>query len=192
MLTSSTHKTFAGPQGGLLLANDAALYERIAPAIYPALVTNHHLHRLPALWAVCEEWRSFGQAHARAIVANARALGAAMDAVGLPMVGKERVYTDTHTLLIRQSDAKAAAARLESAGILVTPVGLPPALGGTCLRLGVQEITRNGMTEADAPRLAALIAHGLATTPETAADIASEAATLARGWDTCRFTWSNH
>ncbi len=188
LITSSTHKTFAGPQGGLLLTNDADLYEQVAPAIYPALVTNHHLHRLPALWAVCKEWERFGQAHAAAIVANARALGAALDAAGLPVLGKPQGYTTTHTLLIAAPDAKAAAQRLEAAGILMTPVGLPPELGGACLRLGVQEVTRRGMQPEDAPRMAALIAEALQdrTPPEA---IAEAVATLVRTWTQWRFTW---
>ena len=185
-ITSSTHKTFAGPQGGLFLTNDAALYERVAPAIYPALVTNHHLQRLPALWAVCEEWRLFGREHAAAIVENAKALGAALSAENLTMVGERQGYTTTHTLLIARPDAKNDAARLEQANILVTPVGLPKEVGGACLRLGVQEVTRRGMTTADAPSVASLIAAALKGVP--AQEVAERVLKLVVPWNRWRFT----
>ena len=188
LLTSSTHKTFAGPQGGLLLTNDAGLYAQVAPAIYPALVTNHHLHRLPALWAVCEEWRAFGPDHAQAVVANARAMAAALHDRGLNVVGQARGFTETHTVLIATPAAPLAAARLEAAGILLTPVKLPPALGGACLRLGVQEVTRRGMTPDDGGQVADLIAAALAETSPTRA-LADEAADLAGRWTAFRFTW---
>ena len=189
VITSSTHKTFAGPQGGLILTNDAVLYEKIAPTIYPALVTNHHLHRLPALWAVCEEWREFGQEQAKTVVENARLLGAALTQVGFDMVGKEHNYTDTHTLLVREPNAKSVALQLEAANILVTPVGLPASLGGACLRIGVQEITRRGMVPKDAAQIAALLARGRAAPIEQAQEIVPEVANLVRSWNTYRFTW---
>jgi glycine hydroxymethyltransferase len=190
VITSSTHKTFAGPQGGLLLTNDHALYNKIAPAIYPALVTNHHLHRIPATWAVCEEWKAFGRDHAAAVVANARALGAALHNKGLNVVGTKEGYTSTHTILVADSHAKANAAKLEKVGILTTPVGLPSSLGGACLRLGVQEITRRGMTPHDATEIAALICDVL-TGAESEEHLTNRVAALGGKWTEFRFTWSS-
>lgn len=187
VVTSSTHKTFAGPQGGVVMTDDAGLFERIATAVYPAMVTNHHLHRLPAVAAAAREWQAFGHEHAAAVVAGARALAAALAAAGLPVVGRDRGFTATHTVLIADDDAPAAAARLEAAGILVTPVGLPPPLGRGCLRLGVQEITRRGYRPEQAPTLARLIAAALGSAGP--ARLAGEAATLAAGWQEWRFTW---
>jgi glycine hydroxymethyltransferase len=188
VITSSTHKTFAGPQGGVLLTNDAALFERIGPAIYPAIVTNHHLHRLPALAAVAAEWQAFGRDHAAAVVANARALAAALAAENLPVVGADLGYTATHTVLLATPEAPAVGERLEAAHILVTPVGLPADLGGGCLRLGVQEITRRGFTAADAPAAARVIAaawHGA----RPVAALTDEVAALVARWRDWRFTW---
>jgi len=45
----STHKTLPGPQGGLIIGNEIALMDAIGTAVYPAIVTNHHLMRSPAL-----------------------------------------------------------------------------------------------------------------------------------------------
>lgn len=188
VITSSTHKTFAGPQGGILLTDDDALFERISPAIYPAIVTNHHLHRLPALAAVAAEWREFGSEHAAAVVANARALAAALAAENLPVIGADRGFTATHTVLIASPEAAAVGDRLEAADILATPVGLPAELGGGCLRFGVQEITRRGFTAAEAPAVARLIAAAWRG-ERPPADISAEVAALVARWQEWRFTW---
>ena len=188
IITSSTHKTFAGPQGGVILTDDSELFERIGPAIYPAIVTNHHLHRLPALAAVAAEWKAFGHDHAAAVVTNARALAAALDAEKLPVIGADLGYTSTHTVLIGSAEAPAMGKRLEDADILVTPVGLPDELGGGCLRLGVQEITRRGFTPEQAPAVAKLIAaawHG----DRPADQISSDVAALVAQWKDWKYTW---
>ncbi len=188
VITSSTHKTFAGPQGGVLLTDDTALFNRIGPAIYPAIVTNHHLHRLPALVAVAAEWTAFGREHAAAVVAHARALATALAAEGLPVVGAAQGYTSTHTVLVASPEAPAVADRLEAADILATPVGLPAELGGGCLRFGVQEITRRGFRAEDAPAVARLIA-AVWRGEQPAAVIALQTAGLTARWQDWRFTW---
>lgn len=188
VITSSTHKTLAGPQGGILLTNDDALFARLSPAIYPALVTNHHLQRLPALLAVAAEWQAFGREHAATVVANARALATALGAERLPVIGADLGGTATHTVLLASPTAATMGDRLEAAGILTTPVGLPAELGGGCLRLGVQEITRRGFTAAEAPAVARLIAsawHG----ERPAGAIAAAVADLVARWQAWRFTW---
>lgn len=188
VITSSTHKTFAGPQGGVLLADDTALFNRIAPAIYPAIVTNHHLHRLPALAAVAAEWREFGREHAATVVANARALATALAAESLPVIGAAHGYTATHTVLLASPDAALVGDRLEAADILATPVGLPAELGGGCLRFGVQEITRRGFTAAQAPAVARLIAAAWRG-ERPAAEISAHVGALVAPWREWRFTW---
>ena len=188
IITSSTHKTFAGPQGGVILTDDSELFGRIGPAIYPAIVTNHHLHRLPALAAVAAEWKAFGHDHAAAVVTNARALAAALDAEKLPVIGANLGYTATHTVLISSAEAPAMGKRLEDADILVTPVGLPDELGGGCLRLGVQEITRRGLTPEQAPTVAKLIAAAWRGDRPTD-QISSEVAALVATWQDWKYTW---
>lgn len=188
VITSSTHKTFAGPQGGVLLTDNTALFERIGPAIYPAIVTNHHLHRLPALAVAAAEWTDFGREHATAVVDNARALATALAAENLSVVGAANGYTATHTVLIASPEAPAVAKRLEAADILTSAVGLPAELEGGCLRIGVQEITRRGFTVDQAPAVARLIAAAWKD-ERPAAEIAADVADLVRSWKDWRFTW---
>ena len=158
VIISSTHKTLAGPQGGMVLTNDRLIAERIGPAIAPLLESNHHLSRLPALAATFLEWNEFGTEHATAIVKNAKALGQALADRGLALVGSDLGYTESHTLIPMVSQfgpAKALADQLEACHIITG------AVGADRLRIGVQEVTRRGMDEVDAPLVADCIVDAL-------------------------------
>jgi len=63
VMFGSTHKSFPGPEGGMVLTNDQTIYEKIGNTISNALVTSHHLYRLPALGAAMLEMKQFGTAY---------------------------------------------------------------------------------------------------------------------------------
>ncbi len=164
VIISSTHKTLAGPQGGMVLTNDTAIAEKVAIGVYPLLMSNHHLNRLPALAGTFIEWQEFGAAQADAIIANAKALGQALTERGVPMLGADLGFTESHTLIAivdRFGDGGTLATHLETCHIIVGAAGLDPAVGTAGLRIGVQEVTRLGMTPADAPDIAACIVDAL-------------------------------
>jgi glycine hydroxymethyltransferase len=164
VVVTSTHKTLAGPQGGMILTNDKSIAERIGSAIAPLLIANHHLGRLPALAATFLEWLTFGDAQATAIIDNAKALGKALEERGLRLVGAALGYTESHTLLPivdEFGEGKALAGQLEACHIIVGSADIPAELGTHGLRIGVQEVTRYGMTPADAPEIADCIFNAL-------------------------------
>ena len=164
LLITSTHKTLAGPQGGMILTNDASIAERMATATAPLIVANHHLARIPALAATFLEWKACGSAYADAIVENAKALARALEERVVPVVGAEYGYTESHTLLPvvdAFGEAKAVADRLEVCGIIVGGTGVPEEYGTHGLRIGVQEVTRFGMTPDDAGPVADCIVDGM-------------------------------
>jgi glycine hydroxymethyltransferase len=45
LMAGSTHKTFPGPQGGIILCKEE-LKDEIDDAVFPGVVSNHHLHHL--------------------------------------------------------------------------------------------------------------------------------------------------
>lgn len=49
IITASTHKTFPGPQGGIILWKDEKYSKHINSSVFPGLVSNHHLQRIPEL-----------------------------------------------------------------------------------------------------------------------------------------------
>lgn len=165
LVWASTHKSFPGPPGGLVMSRSEEFVERVTPAIYPGLVTNHNPGRMPALGVAATEMIAFGEAYADAIVANARRLAAEIDVRGIPVVARERGYTASHTVLLRVSDfgsARVVGERLEQAGIVTTATRLPSALGDAGIRLGLQELTRRGAVPDEMPAIAEFIADVIA------------------------------
>ena len=86
-VTSSTHKTFPGPQGGLVFGNirqDGEMTSRmeravkkIQHAIFPLSTSNTHPRRFPALGVAALEMKIFGKALASQTVRNAQTAGKA-------------------------------------------------------------------------------------------------------------------
>ncbi len=164
VLTSSTHKTFPGPQGGLIATNDEALYKKVSKTVFPCFVSNHHLHRLPATAITALEMKYFGEAYADQIVRNAKRLAEALHAAGFKVLAEHLGFTRSHQVVldVRNLGGGARAAELlEQANIIVNknllPYDPPTAIKDPSgLRLGVQEMTRFGMRESDMEYIAEL------------------------------------
>ena len=189
VIISSTHKTLAGPQGGMVLTNDDSIAERVARGVYPLLMSNHHLNRLPALAGTFIEWMECGAAQADAIITNAKALGEALSERGVPMLGADLGFTESHTLILivdGYGEGGALATHLEACHIITGAAGLAPEVGTSGLRIGVQEVTRWGMTPSDAPDIADCIVSALSGgRPEV---LKPEVAKIARRFDKIQFT----
>ena len=162
IMTASTHKTFPGPQGGLIATDDKDLYKRVSKTIFPWFVSNHHLHRIPALAVTAVEMALYGREYAEQIVKNARALAEALAAEGFHVLGEHLGYTRSHQVLVdvrRHGGGAKAAALLEQANIIVNknllPWDPPEAVKDPSgLRIGVQEVTRLGMRESEMKEIA--------------------------------------
>ena len=168
-VTASTHKTFPGPQRGVIVADlneeDEKKYWPAADrGVFPGSSSNHHLNTLPALLVAIREMRQHGAAYASQIVANARALGKALDDEGIPVEARDFGYTASHQIAVNVSGhggGVPVAQRLEANDIIVNYNLLPfdkDARAPSGLRIGVQEMTRYGMKEPEMGELAALIA----------------------------------
>jgi glycine hydroxymethyltransferase len=155
-LLGSTHKTLPGPQKGVVLTNKRHVYEKIAEALYPSIIDNHHHHECAGLAIALAEMRAFGEAYARQVVKNAKELGAALARQGFDVIGEHKGFTRSHQILIKTGKlAPAKAAKLlEQAGIFSNRMELAQASG---LRFGVSEGTRMGMLEADMTDVADLV-----------------------------------
>ncbi len=160
--TSSTHKTFPGPQGGLIFTNDRALYKAISKTVFPWFVSNHHLHRLPALAVTAIEMIKFGEAYASQVIRNAVAFAEALSAEGFKIPTEHLGFTKSHAFVVdvRELGGGAKVAKLlEDANIILNknllPWDPPEAVKNPSgLRIGVQEMTRFGMKEDDFRELA--------------------------------------
>ncbi|MGQ0797787.1 MAG: serine hydroxymethyltransferase [Methanobacteriota archaeon] len=169
VVSASTHKSFPGPQGGLLLANRTDVHDRALAGIMWRIEDNAHWHRIAATAQVLLEMRTFGEAYAKQVVANARSLARQLDARGFPVRFAAHGYTSSHQIAYDRSALKERwgltphgfADRLERNNLIVDAVG----------RLGTAEATRMGATAADMERIAGLIvraAEGEDVRPEVA------------------------
>ena len=176
LMTMSTYKSLGGPAGGLIVTNDAQIAERLDAIAFPGMTANFDASKSAALALTLLDWRDYGTAYARAMVDLAQALARELGALGLPVHAADRGATQSHQFAIAAAafgGGHAAAKTLRRAGFLACGIGLPIAeVAGDMngLRIGTPELVRRGVTPADAPALAALIAEGLrSNAPETVA-----------------------
>jgi len=160
VVTGSTHKTFFGPQGGIILCKS-----RHAKAIDNAawqLVNNHHVHRVAGLSVALAEFLAFGQEYAAQIIKNAQRLAEDLYNIGVDVLGSKMGFTRSHEVIFRapNKNGDAAAKRLEDANIITTKTPLPmDKTEEECsgVRLGTQEITRLGMKEGEMAKIAEFV-----------------------------------
>jgi len=149
VLFGSTHKTFFGPQGGIILA-DKEHGKILKEKIFPAFVDNAHWNRVAALTLALAEMEKFGSAYAEQVIRNAQALAKALDDFGFPVVASSLGYTKSHQVILDYGGYKQGrkvAERLAKANIIAD-----------CgVRLGTCEVTRRGMKEAEMEQIAELI-----------------------------------
>ncbi|MEM2908341.1 MAG: serine hydroxymethyltransferase [Candidatus Hadarchaeales archaeon] len=166
VVTCSTHKTLPGPQHGMILCKKE-LAELINKAVFPGIVSNHHLHAVAALAIALAEMLEFGKDYAAQIVKNARALGQALYERGFDVLCPDLGFTASHTLVVditKYGDGGTLEQRLERANIILNRNLLPWDIregrhyknpGG--IRLGTSEVTRLGMKEGEMGEIAEFI-----------------------------------
>ena len=176
LMTMSTYKSLGGPAGGLIVTRDARVAERLETIAFPGMTANFDAAKSAALALTLLDWRDHGRAYAQAMVDLAQALARDLAALGLPVYAADKGATQSHQFAIAAAGfggGQAAAKTLRRAGFLTCGIGLPlPEVAGDMngLRIGTPELVRRGVTPADAPALAELIAEGLrSNAPETVA-----------------------
>ncbi len=160
----STHKSFPGPQGGIILAKGE--YEnKINNAVFPGVVSNHHLHHLAGLGIATAEMMEFGQDYAKQIVKNAQALAQALHEEGFNVMCEDQGFTKSHQVAMNVADVKNAsilAKELEANNIILNKNLIPGddvnnSDNPSGIRIGTQEVTRLGMKEQQMKDIAHLI-----------------------------------
>ena len=155
VMTGSSHKTFTGPQGGLVLSNssDEKFHRKLNNSIFPGTCSSYHLHHVAGKAVALAEFEEFGTDYAKNIVANAKSLATALAAEGFDVLAEDRGYTASHQVLTRHGEIDSGAGRkaaelLEKSGIITNMNMLPgdtKAMQPSGLRLCVPELTRVGM-----------------------------------------------
>jgi len=148
-LFGSTHKTFFGPQGGIILA-DKERGEILKEKVYPAFVDNAHWNRIAALTLALAEMKKFGKAYAKQVIGNSQTLAKALYDYGFPVICKHLGFTQSHQVILDYGDndqSRVVAEKLQRANIISDCI----------IRLGTCEVTRRGMKEKEMLKIAELI-----------------------------------
>ncbi|RLI36706.1 serine hydroxymethyltransferase [Candidatus Bathyarchaeota archaeon] len=161
-VTSSTHKTFPGPQGGVILAEPRDERMRrgirgVQYAVFPLSTSNTHLGRLPALGITALEMKVFGRDLARQTVRNAQAAGQYLYENGLKVLGEAKGFTMSHQLAVdvrEYGGGREIAEKLEAANIILNKNILPyddqrNREDPSGIRIGFQDVTRRGFRRGD-------------------------------------------
>lgn len=161
VVTTTTHKTLAGPRGGLILSNAGEdLYKKLNSAVFPGGQGGPLMHVIAAKAVAFKEALEpeFKEYQAR-VVANAKAMVAEFIARGYNIVSGS---TENHLFLVDLIDkditGKEADAALGAANITVNKNSVPndprSPFVTSGIRVGSPSITRRGFTEEDAKNLA--------------------------------------
>ncbi|MBN2824642.1 MAG: serine hydroxymethyltransferase [Campylobacterales bacterium] len=154
VVTSTTHKTLAGPRGGIILTNDEDIAKKVNSAIFPGLQGGPLVHVIAAKavgfkYNLSDKWK----AYAKQVKANAKVLADVLIKRGYDVVSGG---TDNHLILVSFLDkdfsGKDADAALGRAGITVNKNTVPGETRSpfvtSGVRIGSPALTSRGMKEA--------------------------------------------
>jgi glycine hydroxymethyltransferase len=165
-VTSTTHKTLRGPRGGLILCQERHA-KSLNSSVFPGNQGGPLMHVIAAKAvafkeALAPEFRDYQ----RQIVANAKALAAAMARRGFRIVSGG---TDNHLFLVdinsRGLTGSVAQPALDRSGITVNKNSIPfdplPPMKAGGIRMGTPAVTTRGMREPEMEKIAGWIAEVL-------------------------------
>jgi glycine hydroxymethyltransferase len=161
-ISTTTHKTLRGPRGAMVMsrAEHASAIDR---AVFPGLQGGPHDHTTAAIAVALHEAAQPAFAgYAKAVVANAQALGGGLIERGFTLVSGG---TDNHLLLVdltpKGVSGGVAAEALDRAGIVCNRNAIPfdtrKPMDPSGIRLGTPAVTTRGMGVVEMAAIAAWI-----------------------------------
>ena len=151
VVTTTTHKTLAGPRGGMIMTNDEAIAKKVNSAIFPGLQGGPLVHVIAAKavgfkYNLSTEWKDY----AKQVKANTKVLANVLIKRGFNLVSNG---TDNHLVLVSFLDkdysGKDADAALGAAGITVNKNTVPGETRSpfvtSGIRIGSPALTARGM-----------------------------------------------
>lgn len=190
VVTTTTHKTLAGPRGGMIMTNDEEIAKKINSAIFPGLQGGPLVHVIAAKAVgfkhnLSPEWKEY----AIQVKKNAKKLSDVLISRGYDVVSGG---TDNHLVLVSFLDkdfsGKDADAALGNAGITVNKNTVPGETRSpfvtSGIRIGSPALTSRGMKEAEFETIANKIADVLDSVNDDKlhSKIKDEMRDLARGF----------
>ncbi len=174
VVTTTTHKTLAGPRGGMIMTNDEAIAKKINSAIFPGLQGGPLVHVIAAKavgfkYNLSDEWKTY----AKQVKVNMKVLADVLIERGFNLVSNG---TDNHLVLVSFLDkdfsGKEADAALGAAGMTVNMNTVPGETRSpfvtSGIRVGSAALTSRGMKEAEFKIIANKMADVLENIKDTA------------------------
>lgn len=153
VLVGSTHKSFFGPQGGLIVSNDESVYSVIEEKIFPGIVDNIHLNRVASLAYAMLEMIKFGKKYAKQVILNSKVLAKSLYELKIPVKCSSIGFTQSHQVLLAYDEKRSVnVANLLEEIDIITDVGI---------RLGTSEVTRLGMRKSEMEEIAEIISDAI-------------------------------
>ncbi len=159
----STHKTIPGPQKGVMIYPNNTKVIDLLETTLKNTVSSKHTGSLLSMLITFIEIESFGITYAKQIISNAQTLAKELSRE-INVIGPPPELTHTHQVLFPVKDVNLTTIMLAKAGIVTTP-DQTPFSKDFGVRLGVQEITRLGMKEAEMKLVGSAIIYGLKNNP---------------------------
>ncbi len=153
VLMGSTHKSFFGPQGGLILSNDEEVFSAIDSKVHPGIVDNIHWNRVASLAFAMIELLKFGKKYSTQIIKNSQVLARSLYDLKIPVKCESEGFTRSHQVILgyKDKESQKIANMLQECDI-ITDIGI---------RLGTSEVTRRGMKEQEMVRIANIISDAI-------------------------------
>lgn len=173
VLQGNTHKSFPGPQKGMIMTSSSELGEKISQSLSAGFVSSQHTSASLALYQTLLEMHRHATAYSAAMCRNATALSKALRDCGFSVLQLHGRDTESHVLLIdMESDMalqKFVHACLDS-GVTVNGRNT---FGCHVVRIGTQIVTRQGMGEAEMELIATILKHATEDTAEARKEVES-------------------
>jgi glycine hydroxymethyltransferase len=166
VVTTTIHKTLAGPRSGMILCREE-LAKDIDRAVFPGTQGGPLMHVIAGKAVALGIARTDAfRERQRQTIANARALADGLIASGIDVLTGG---TDVHLVLVDLTstglDGKTAEDRLESVGITVNRNAIPfderPPMNPSGLRIGTPALTTRGLNQDDMREIARVIGAAL-------------------------------
>ncbi|NEQ47792.1 MAG: hypothetical protein F6K00_31395 [Leptolyngbya sp. SIOISBB] len=161
VLQANTHKSFPGPQKGMIHTVQPETAHQISSALSAGLISSQQTNNLIALYITLLEMHENAKAYAKNMILNSEVLAHNLDKQGFKLVNRQNKPSASHILLVEvdsQKKARQWAKKLIESGISVNARRL---YGKAVLRLGIQEVTRRGMTTTEMAEIAILFRNAI-------------------------------
>ncbi len=158
LVYGSTHKSFPGPQGGMIFTNNQEMMEKVEKNLTWRVQDNYHSNRVAALALALEEFQGVAEIYGKRVAENSHQLGKSLHSQGLGIKYPPE-FSKSHQLLIEERElernfglkAPEMSRVLEKNNIIVDCVG----------RIGTSEVTWKSYGQEDMEEIADLIIQAL-------------------------------